>query len=116
MKALLTQYSVVDIVSQFGDTINADNGTFDVVDKKNKLIDISGYDKAKLIITDEDGDEKLTFDKADSEILLFSGYFVLIKAAADMQDLPAGRYIYKCVIELGEDVITIMKGKWVVQR
>ena len=109
------QYTKLDIIVQKGDTLDSNNAVFTVVDNAGANIDLTGYDSSTLVVTDIHGNAIITFDTADSSLILADGSFQLAKTATLMDALTAGafRFLHKVIASTTE--YTIGKGQFIVR-
>ncbi len=75
-----------------GATLNAANSTILIVDSAGVDVDLTLYNNVKLLVKNEliDSDESaiLSFDSGEGQIILASGSFYLVRAAADTDKDP----------------------------
>jgi len=114
-----TRYYKLDIITQNGDALSADNAEFTVTDENGDPVDLSVYASGTLKVYKKHWNlttPVLIFDTADSSLLFAAGKFTLV-LTSDINTLSRGVYYFQ-LEGLETDVtdrVLISKGQYIVQ-
>lgn len=113
--ANLTRYTILDITSIAGDTLDETNALFTDDDGVN----YTGYDSAEWLLknneSDSDDDAVISFKTSDNTLVLQDGSFY-VDAPPSKTDGKEGIYAHAMKVKTGTDEITVVKGKWYIEQ